>query len=94
MPPEAMMTETPVHAPLPPRTTRNAAIMTTATTVGIMPKNNPETASRTDRVSKMMPVTKVQGISMTQMPMAPMARPVITCRIQVLDSRRKIFSRS
>ena len=88
------MTETPIMTPLPPRNTRYAAVMMIATAVGMVPKNNPEIASRTDRVSKMMPVTKVHGIIMTTIPSPPMAKPMITCRIQVPDTHRMPFSRS
>jgi hypothetical protein len=59
-----------------------------------LPKNSPETASRTDLVSKLTPFTNVHGISMMKKPMAPMARPGITRRIQVPVSRWRTFSRS
>ncbi len=94
MAPEATMSKTPVHMPLPPRAMRYAEVMRIAMMVGIVPKNNPERASRMDRVSKIMPVAKVQGISMTKIPIVPMAIPVITCRIQDLDTQWKAFSRS
>ena len=92
--PEETISETPVHAPLPPRTMRYVEVMRTATTVGIVPKNSPERASTTDRVSKIMPVAKVQGISMTKMPIVPIAIPAIACRTQALDTQWKAFSRS
>ena len=88
------MTDTPVQAAAPPRESRNAAVIAIATAVGMAPRNRPDTASSTERVSNTIPGSNPSGASMIAMPMQPRIAPASACRSGLPPIGQRLVARS
>ncbi|MPM75277.1 hypothetical protein SDC9_122269 [bioreactor metagenome] len=76
--------------PAPPRKILKIAVKSIPTSVGIVPKNIPDTKSKIDLVSNVIPGKYFQGVTIRSIPVIPITRP--TAILPYFERARSFFS--